>query len=85
MIREQAVHEIMIGILEADPIPFQNVNMNGPDVYKLIFASVWEMYQTQWKSINRDETEEIMLASVIKLICENFYLHTKLLMLGEGE
>lgn len=85
MVNADNIHALMMGILETDPIPFDRINVNGPNAYQLIFNSIWEQYQTQWKSLDRVATEEMMLAIIIKLVCENFYLHTKLLMLGEAD
>lgn len=85
MVNADNVHALVAGILESDPIHFERININGPVAYQVLFSSIWEQYQTQWKATDRTATEEIMLAIIIKIVCENFYLHTKLLMLGEGD
>lgn len=88
MVNERNIHQLVAGILETDPIPFQNINVDGIAAYKLIFNSIWEQYQIHWKNPKKEEevtTEEILLSIIIKTICENFYLHTKLLMLGEAD
>ena len=85
MVNFDNVAQLVRNVLEEDPIPFHNVNLSTVDSVNFIANSIWDKYQTEWKLVSRDKTEELMLAVLIKVIAENFYLHTKLLMLGEAD
>lgn len=79
------VMELVKEVLEADPVPFERVNLNTDDAVEFIGNSIWEKYSTEWCVVDKNSTEEIMLAILIKTLAENFYLHTKLIMLGEAD
>lgn len=85
MVNFDNVAQLVRNVLEEDPIPFQNINLNTADSINFVANSIWDKYQTEWKLVSRDKTEELMLAVLIKVVAENFYLHTKLLMLGETD
>jgi hypothetical protein len=59
-----------------DPIDWAYLNVSEEDAYKLIAFSVMEQYES-WKKTEHCDT--VMLATIVKLIVENFVLNTKLL------
>lgn len=85
MVNFERLVTLINDIYDADPIPFQNVNVDPVGAMSLIFNSIWEKYQTEWKLVDRDKTEELMLAVIVKVVADNFYLNTKVIMLGEGD
>ena len=58
-----------------DPIPWDTLNIDETDAYNLIASSVYEM-NSKWKA--EGNSEVIMLATLTKLIVENFALNLKL-------
>ena len=58
-----------------DPIPWETLNIDKTDSYNLIAMSVYEMY-SKWKA--EGNSEAIVLATLTKLIVENFALNLKL-------
>lgn len=58
-----------------DPIPWDMLNINETDAYNLIASNVYEM-NSKWKA--EGNSEVIMLATLTKLIVENFVLNLKL-------
>ena len=81
MVNYETVHLLVKEIMAQDKIPFEQVNMQEDDVIAFLMNSVWEEYQTNWKLVDRDKTEELLLVSLIRLVSENFFLHTRHLML----
>jgi hypothetical protein len=79
------VMELVKEVLATDPVPFERVNLNSNDAIEFIGNSIWERYCTEWCVVDKNKTEELMLAILIKTLAENFYLHTKLIMLGEED
>ncbi len=59
----------------SDPIDWGMLSINEEDAYKLIAASVLDNYLLTDKE-NRDI---LMLATVVKLVVENFVLNLKML------
>jgi hypothetical protein len=59
----------------SDPIDWGMLSINEEDAYKLIAASVLDNYLLTDKE-NRDI---LMLATVVKLVVENFVLNLKIL------
>ena len=58
-----------------DPIDWGMLNIDEDDAYRLIATSVLEQFSEPW-NINNQTT---MLATITKLIVENFFLNLKLL------
>lgn len=81
MVNVDTIRELVEEVMSADPIPFSQVKMQESDVIDFLMNSVWEQYQTEWKLVDRDKTEELLLSAMIRLIAENFFLHTRHLML----
>lgn len=58
-----------------DGINWDNLNVERDRIYQIIASQVYEMYHT-WGSA--DDKEAIMLATITKLVVENFILNLKL-------
>ena len=85
MVKPEVVLELVNEILSEDPIPFDRINTTKDDSINLIFTSVQEQYLETWSIIDNDKRDEMLLAVLTKTLAENFYLHTKLLMLEEED
>ena len=59
-----------------DPIDWGMLNVDEDEAYRLMGLSVIEMYN-DWKATGTPEV--VMMATVLKLIVENFVLNLKLL------
>jgi hypothetical protein len=58
-----------------DPIDWGDLNIDEESAYRLITLNVLEMYE-RWEKTEKSEL--IMLATIVKLIVENFTLNLKL-------
>lgn len=58
-----------------DSISWEGLNVDRDRVYQLIGSQVYEIYQT-WE--NSSDKELIMLATITKLVIENFVLNVAL-------
>jgi hypothetical protein len=58
-----------------DPIDWGMLNISEEDAYRLVATSVLEQFAQPWG----DDTQTAILATVTKLIVENFVLNLKLL------
>jgi len=58
-----------------DPIDWGMLNVNEDDAYRLIATSVIEQFNEPWHINN----QTAMLATITKLIVENFVLNLKLM------
>ena len=58
-----------------DPINWSGLNIDEESAYRLITLNVLEMYE-RWEKT--EGSELVMLATLIKLIVENFTLNLKL-------
>lgn len=85
MVKIENIETLVQEILVAEEIPFSQIGVNGNNALKLILAHVWEKYQIDWKMVDRDKTEELMLSIIVKVVLENFFLHTRHLMLVGNE
>ena len=65
MVNFDNVAQLVRNVLEEDPIPFQNINLNTAESINFVANSIWGKYQTEWKLVARDKTEELMLAVLI--------------------
>lgn len=59
-----------------DPIDWSMLNVDEDEAYRLMGLSVMQMYD-DWKATGTPEV--VMMATVLKLIVENFVLNLKLL------
>ena len=84
MVKYENVVALVNEILVTDPIPFDTIGVQSDDTLKLVMTTIWEQYQTKWKCESITETEEIMLAVIVKLVMENFFLHTFNLKMGHS-
>ena len=58
-----------------DPIDWGMLNINEYDAYKLVASSILEQFNEPWDINN----QTAMLATITKLVVENFVLNLKLL------
>jgi hypothetical protein len=58
-----------------DPIDWGMLNINEDDAYKLVASSILEQFNEPWNINN----QTAMLATITKLVVENFVLNLKLL------
>ncbi len=58
-----------------DPIDWGMLNINEDDAYKLVASSILEQFNEPWDINN----QTAMLATITKLVVENFVLNLKLL------
>jgi hypothetical protein len=72
----EQIIELAQNVELADNIDWTNLNVERDVIYQMIGSSVYEQYQ-EWKA-NNSEIEAIMLATITKLVIENFVLHLKL-------
>ena len=72
---EQLV-DIASSVEEGDPIDWGKLKTGQQQTFKMIGASVLEMFD---KDVYSDEDRLMVLATITKLIVENMILHTKLL------
>ena len=68
--------DIAASVEEGDPIDWGKLNQGQQETFKLIGASVLEMFD---KEVYSDADRLMVLATITKLIVENMILHTKLL------
>lgn len=72
----QLAEEVDIG----DPLDWMDLNISKPHAYRMIAASVVEMYANK-----KDATDLAMMAVITHLIVENFVLNLKLLTLQKND
>ena len=65
--------EIARAVELEDPVDWTNIKLDQDMVYRLVASQVYEMQQS-WT----DNREEIMMASMVKLVVENFILNLQI-------
>lgn len=55
-----------------DSIDWNNINVNRDTIYQMIGSQVYEMYASSPKE---EDQEAVLLATVVKLVVENFVLN----------
>lgn len=62
-----------------DPIDWGMLNISEEMATELIANSLLEQYNTTWSQLSENERTVIMLATITKLVVENFTLNLKLI------
>lgn len=68
------VQEIQI----TDPIDYSGINVDPDSAARLIVLSVIEQFETQWAGLTDVDRDYAMVATVSKLVLENFILNLQL-------
>lgn len=71
--------ELVEEIDSEDPIDWGMLNIDETQATELVANNLLEQYNTTWAGLNEDERNIIMLATITKLVVENFTLNLKLL------
>jgi len=61
-----------------DPIDWAMLSVDENTATEMIATSLLEQYNTTWANMSPDERTVIMLATITKLVVENFTLNLKL-------
>lgn len=75
---EQLV-ELISEVDGADPIDWEMLNINENDATKLIALNLLEQYNKDWAHLDDNDFRCAMLATIGKLVLENFVLNLKLM------
>jgi hypothetical protein len=82
MARELQVKDIIDLVREIDsedPIDWGMLNIDETQATELVANNLLEQYNTIWASMEDNERNVIMLATITKLVVENFTLNLKLM------
>ena len=60
-----------------DPIDWGALSVGEYDAYNLIANNILEQYRKNWSQLSPRDRELIMLATITKLLVENFTLNLK--------
>ena len=71
--------ELVQEIDSEDPIDWGMLNIDEKSATELIANSLLDQYNSTWASMNEAERTTIMLATMTKLVVENFTLNLKLI------
>ena len=66
-----------------DPIDWGMLNIDENTATEMIATSLLEEYNANWSNLDSDERTVIMLATITKLVVENFTLNLKNLNLRQ--
>lgn len=76
MLTVDEIVELAKEVESEDPIDWAYLSVSEDHAYRMIALSIMEQYKT-WKE--SDNCDTVMLATIVKLIVENFALNMKLL------
>lgn len=82
MARELQVKDIIDLVKEIDsedPIDWGMLNIDETQATELVANNLLEQYNTTWAGMPDNERNVIMLATITKLVVENFTLNLKLM------
>jgi hypothetical protein len=82
MARELQLKDIIDLVREIDsedPIDWGMLNIDETQATELVANNLLEQYNTIWASMEDNERNVIMLATITKLVVENFTLNLKLM------
>lgn len=65
-----------------DPIDWGYLNISEDDAYRLMASSIYEMFEN---FLDEEDSYKIMLATITKLVVENFVLNMKMIMLEQNK
>jgi hypothetical protein len=71
--------ELVREIDSEDPIDWGMLNIDETQATELVANNLLEQYNTIWASMPDDEKNIVMLATITKLVVENFTLNLKLM------
>jgi hypothetical protein len=77
MITLEQLLELVKEVEVADPIDWSDLAIDEDDANKLIAMNVLELYETDWSRLTQEERDATLLATVTKLLVENFALNIK--------
>ena len=78
-IQVKDIVELVNEIEGEDPIDWGMLNIDETQATELVANNLVEQYNTTWAEMPEDERNIIMLATITKLVVENFTLNLKLL------
>lgn len=61
----------------ADPIDWSDLAIDEDDANRLMAMNVLELYESDWSRLTQEERDATLLATVTKLLVENFALNIK--------
>lgn len=71
--------ELVSEIDSEDPIDWGMLNIDETQASELVANNLLEQYNTTWAVMPEDERNIVMLATITKLVVENFTLNLKLM------
>lgn len=74
----EAIIEIVKEIETEDPIDWGMLAVDEDDAVRLIANNILDQYNTEWQHLPEEQKKLIMLATITKLVVENFALNLKL-------
>jgi len=74
----EEIEEIVKEIESEDPIDWGMLAIDEYNAMNMIINQMVEQYNTQWNLLPHEDQIKILLASMSKLIIENFVLNVKL-------
>lgn len=72
---QEEIIELAQNVELGDSIDWNGLNIQREQVYQIIGSQVYEMYE-EWA--DNDDTEAVLLATITKLVVENYVLNIKL-------
>ena len=79
MLTQEQIIELAKDVELHDSIDWTNLNVERDKVYQIIGSQVFEEYYRQKFEQTQDNREAILLATIVKLVVENFVLNLKIL------
>lgn len=77
MVTLEQLLELVKEVEVADPIDWSDLAIDEDDANKLIAMNVLELYASDWSRLTQEERDATLLATVTKLLVENFALNIK--------
>jgi len=78
MINKDQILELVREIETEDPIDWGMLSIDEDNATDLLVSTIVEKYNTEWIELTPENQIKILLASMAKLIVENFVLNVKL-------
>lgn len=78
MIDKDQILELVREIEIEDPIDWAMLSIDEENATDLLVSNIVEKYNTEWIEFPSEDQIKILLASMAKLIVENFVLNVKL-------
>ena len=72
---QEQIIELAKDVELGDSIDWSNINVDRDRIYQIIGSQVCELYE-EWAA--SDDGDSVMLATITKLVVENFVLNLKL-------